>query len=174
MNMKIIMILFFYATGWGTTIYWRVPSSETTHDNEKWSINVNAHSFWAVVTMWHDNYKCLALASAAVGTWIQGNVAIGASVTHPWVCCVIVGIPCLPGGESGWRLDLPTAGYRPLVRHSNADTPLIPGSTNNNTTHSGKSYNVSLMPHQIGWSGANFDTPNYLPVYKVRTWLGFG
>ena len=51
MNMKIIIILLFYATGWGTTIYRVVLSSKTTYDNEKWPINANAHSFWAVVTM---------------------------------------------------------------------------------------------------------------------------
>ena len=46
------------------------PLSETTYDNEEQPIYVNAHSFWSVVTMWHNNYKCfaLALASAAVVT----------------------------------------------------------------------------------------------------------
>ena len=62
------IILLFYVTGWGTTIYWEVPSSETTYDNKKQLINVNAHSFWAVVTLWYDNYKCFASASAAVVT----------------------------------------------------------------------------------------------------------
>ena len=58
MNMEIIVILLFYTTRWGTTIYWEVPSFEITWDNEKWPINANAHSFWAVVTTWHNNYKC--------------------------------------------------------------------------------------------------------------------
>ena len=49
--MKIMIILLFYATGWGTTINQDIPSSETTYDNEKQPNNVNAHSFWAVVTM---------------------------------------------------------------------------------------------------------------------------
>ena len=58
MNMEIIIILLFYTTRWGTTIYWEVPSFETTWDNKKRPINANVHSFWAVVTTWHNDYKC--------------------------------------------------------------------------------------------------------------------
>ena len=60
----------FYNTEWNTMIYQDVPSSETmfTYDNEKQPNNANAHSFLAVVTTWHDNYKCVVPASAAVVT----------------------------------------------------------------------------------------------------------
>ena len=32
----------------------------------------------------------------------------------------------------------------------------------------------ALMCHQIGCHGANFETPKYLPFYKVRTRLALG
>ena len=36
MNVEIIIILLFYTTRWDTTIYWEVPSFETTWDNRLW------------------------------------------------------------------------------------------------------------------------------------------
>ena len=61
--------------------------------------------------------------------------------------------------------------YNSLYIFRNRPYSASPGYTDNDHNHLS---DVS-MPHQFGWSGANFDTPNHLPVkcYKFRTWLGF-